>query len=121
MLLALSGNGVNDQSVPMPSGLPFSNALSPGAQFNQTFNVGNNYVVPPQSPQNAAQVCIILFSSPAGTVTLKGVNGDTGYQLGVTNAPFVVVPIGSAVGGDGNTGSFVINVGVQTVGTVYFI
>lgn len=114
MLLALTGNGTNAQNVPMPLGLPFSNNLSPGMQSNITLAVGDNTVTPPQTPQNLAQVCVILFQAPAGTITIKGIAADTGYVIG-TSAPFMVLPINSSAG------SFVLNVSVTTTATIYFL
>lgn len=104
VLLSIVGNGVNEQDQPI--GGPVQNTTSPGIRQGIVLASGNQTIAPPQSPFTTSKLAIIVLTD-ATAVYFKGVNGDTGYRLGTAGPS--IIELGSAVGPDGNTGSFVLN------------
>ena len=82
-----------------------SNAASPGDIDIVTLAAGNNSI---SVPSGATGVTIRPPSANTELITLKGVNGDTGVALHLTDA--TSIGLGTAVT------SFVLNVTLQLIG-----
>jgi hypothetical protein len=69
---------------------PFSaldNPTSPGQIDIITLNIGNNPITPPSVVPSG-----LMIIPPAGNltiITLKGINGDTGFPLNVVNPSYI--------------------------------
>jgi hypothetical protein len=62
-----------------------TNASSPGAVSIVTLAIGANTITPPGGGSSPKSVTIIPPSSNLATMTLKGVTGDTGVVLHITD------------------------------------
>jgi hypothetical protein len=83
------------------------NAASPGITEVKTLASGNNTITVP----NTAVTGVTIIPPPANveTITLKGVNGDTGIRLHLTDPSSIGIDV--AV-----TTTFVLSAGAQIVG-----
>jgi hypothetical protein len=90
-----------------------SNAASPGQVTVVNLSSGNNTVnIPTAGASTIAGVLIVPPASNAVAMTLKGVNGDTGIALGLTNP--TVISLATSVT------SFVINAGGAVTGVRFY-
>ena len=86
-----------------------SNAASPGQTEIKTLASGANTITPP--PSTSATVTGVTIIPPVGNthlMTLKGVSGDTGIPLHLTDP--------SSFGVDSTLSTFVINAAAQIAG-----
>ena len=123
LTLSVMGNGLSVNGNQISA---WQNATtSPGqGPTPYTFQPGDNLIIPPQSPQNTAQMCILTFPGQAfgggANIALKGVTGDSGVSLGLPTNGFLAFPVGGALV-SGYIGAFYINVSAQCEGVIYFI
>jgi hypothetical protein len=90
-----------------------TNAASPGQTYMVNLISGNNTITVPTGGSSVlAGVVIVPPAGNAVVLTLKGVNGDTGITLGLTNPS--VVSLGIAVA------SFVVNAAGAVTGMRFF-
>ena|SRR3990167_9082924 len=81
-----------------------TNAASPGEIENVTLAIGNNTITPP----TGAKGCTILPpAANTSIITLKGVNGDTGVALHLTDP--------TSIGINSAASTFVLNAVTQVV------
>ena len=66
-----------------------ANAAAPGNVETKTLASGNNTITPPAGGTTPVQVLIIPPAGNTATLTLKGVNGDTGVVLHKTNPSLI--------------------------------
>lgn len=126
ILLALSilGNGINVSGAQVSQWQ--NGTTSPGqGPTPYTLQPGDNLIIPPQSPQNVAQICIVTFPGQAfgggPTVTgPKGATSDAGYANGTATNGVLMFMVGTAVVA-GYTGAFYLNATGQTEAVVYFL
>ena len=78
-----------------------NNLASPGEIEKQFLASGNNAITPPASPYVPRAVTIVMVAGNTATVTLKGVNGDTGVALHKTDP--------TSLGLNGGTTPFVLH------------
>lgn len=79
-----------------------NNASSPGEIENQVLSAGNNTITP---PTGATACTIVPPSGNTSLITLKGVNGDTGVALHLTDP--------SSFGINSAASTFVLNAASQ--------
>jgi len=81
------------------------NADSPGQHEYKTLALGNNTITPPGGGSTPVAVTIVPPAGNTGTITLKGINADTGVVLHKTDP--------SSFGLNSSTATFVLTASVQ--------
>lgn len=88
--------------------LAASNSDSPGTTEIKTLALGDNTITPPSGGTTPKGCTIIPPSGNVTAITLKGVNGDTGVGLHLTDP--------TSIGLASPTATFVLNVGAEIEG-----
>lgn len=87
-----------------------SNTASPGQRDIVTLSAGNNTITKPTGGSTISALTIVPPSGNTSVITLKGVNGDTGVTLHLTDPSSIALPSTFA--------SLVLNVVTDVVGAV---
>jgi hypothetical protein len=85
-----------------------ANAASPAQNEIRTLVISNNTITPPAGGTTPKSVTIMPPSGNTATITLKGVNGDTGVVLHLTNPALISL--------NSPTATFVLTCSAQVAG-----
>jgi hypothetical protein len=99
VIVNYSGDVVAQQDEPAAN-----NSSSPGEIENVTLAAGNNTITP---PTGATAVTILPPAGNTSLITLKGINGDTGIALHLTDP--------SSIGLNSAASTFVLNAVAQVI------
>ncbi len=84
------------------------NSDSPGEHEFKTLAMGNNTITPPGGGSTPVACTIVPPAGNTETITLKGVNGDTGVVLHLTDP--------TSIGLDSPTTTFVLTASAEIIG-----
>lgn len=86
--VAVTGDGVNEQSYPVTVQVN----PSPADRGQLVITSAGQTLIPPVNPQTPPSFLLLIPpSTSAVTKTLKGVTGDTGFQISQTNPTLIAV------------------------------